>query len=62
MTDFSKMTNEELQREYEVSWSRYMYYQAAEGNWSSEAAARGEATKAYYEVYDEMKARGLPTE
>lgn len=59
MTDLATMTDEELKREMEIRWSRYMYYQAAEGNWRSEEAARGVATKEYYDCITEMKNRGL---
>jgi len=59
MQDFVNMTNEELKTQYEILWSRYMYYQAAEGNWNQEREAREAATKEYWDCIDEMKKRNI---
>ena len=42
MKDFTILTDEELHEEMDRLWRAYMYYMAAEGNWSSEAKERGE--------------------
>lgn len=59
MTDFTAMTNEELLAENERLWRQRMYYMAAEGNWSQEAAAREANDKEYWACIDECTKRGL---
>ena len=57
--DFTKLTNEELAEEMEACWRTYMYYQAAEGNWSAETEARGVATAIYWDCVAECRKRGM---
>ena len=59
MTDYSTLNEEELIKQYEILWARYMYYQAAEGNWNKEAEARGVATKEYWDCMAELDKRGI---
>ena len=59
MKDFNTMTDEQLVEEYDSLFRRYMYYMAAEGNWSQEAAARGEVTAQFYACQKECEDRGL---
>ncbi len=59
MTDYTKLSDEELKIQFEILWARYMYYQAAEGNWNQETEARGRATKQYWECLAECKERGF---
>lgn len=56
---FTNLTNDELYEEYDKLTRRYMYYQAAEGNWSRETADRNECEKEFYTVQDELRKRGL---
>jgi hypothetical protein len=59
MTDLENMTDEQLIECYNDLWRRYMYYQAAEGNWRSETTAREAVNKEYYACLTEVKKRGL---
>ena len=61
MKDFTKMTNEELVEEMDRLTRSYMYYMAAEGNWSAEAADRGAVSKEYWACAVECKNRDIET-
>lgn len=61
MKDFASMTNEQLIEEMDRLWRSYMYYMAAEGNWSSETNDRQAVTKEYYACIDECKKRDIET-
>ena len=62
MSKYATMTDEEVTAEFYRLWRQVMYYMAAEGNWSSEAKARGVAKQEYSEVEEEMRKRGLSAE
>jgi len=57
--DFTVIANDELYEEYDKLGRRYMYYAAAEGNWSQETADRLACEKEYYACQREIRARGL---
>lgn len=57
--DYTKFTDEDLLKEYERLWSNNMYYQAAEGNWSSERDAREANAQKYYACQKVALDRGL---
>ena len=57
--EFANFSNEALLEEYDSLFRRYMYYMAAEGNWSQEAAERREVTSLYYACMRECEDRGL---
>lgn len=59
MVEYSTFSNEALLQEHDRLFRAYMYYMAAEGNWSSEAKERGETTKEYYACVKECEDRGL---
>ena len=59
MTDFTTLTNEELEQEMDRLWRSHMYYMAAEGNWESERSARETNDKEYWACIIECKKRGL---
>ncbi len=59
MKDFTKMTNEELVNEMDRLTRSYMYYMAAEGNWSSEAADRKAVSDEYWACAAACKERDI---
>lgn len=59
MTDYKTMTDEVLQETYARLFRNYMYYMAAEGNWSAERKEREENSKEYWACESEMKTRGF---
>ena len=59
LKNFQDLTDAELEKELDRLWRSYMYYMAAEGNWSSEAKERGEVTKEYFDCVTECKNRGM---
>ena len=59
IVDFQNFSNEVLLQEYDSLFRRYMYYMAAEGNWSQEAEARREVSALYYACMKECEDRGL---
>jgi hypothetical protein len=62
MLDFKDWSDKDVLEEAHNVASRLSYYNAAEGNWRQEAAARGECQKEYREVMKEVYARGLEFE
>jgi len=56
---YAEMTNEQLLEEYDKLGRRYMYYAAAEGNWSREAKERHECEVEYFACQREINARGI---
>ena len=59
MKDLKEMTNDELYEEYDKLARRYMYYQAAEGNYSRETKERLACEQEYFTVQQELRDRGL---
>ena len=59
MSDLSKMSDEQVVEEYDSARGSMSYYNAAEGNWSSEAEGRGLARDYLNLVGDEMEKRNL---
>lgn len=59
MLDYTSLTNDKLLEEYDRLWRSYMYYMAAEGNWSSEAKERKETEAEFWACEKEVDARGL---
>lgn len=57
--DYKAMSDEQLSEEYSRLFSSYMYYQAAEGNWSRETADRTACEREYYACQREVRSRGL---
>jgi hypothetical protein len=55
----TEMTDDELYEEYDRLGRIYMYYQAAEGNWSRETAERNAAETEYFICQRELRNRGL---
>lgn len=53
------LTNSELIEITHDLARRVSYYNAAEGNWSSEASERGIANAEFNKALDEMQERGL---
>ena len=56
----TEMTDDELHAEYDRLGRIYMYYAAAEGNWSQERVEREANEVEYFAVQKEIRARGLP--
>lgn len=59
MTDYKTLTDTELLEQAHQAACSVSYYNAAEGSWSREAAARGQAKQRLKDIRDEMTARGL---
>ena len=59
MTDYTLMTNEQLLVEIDRLFRSYMYYQAAEGNWSAEREERAATNREYYAAMAEADKRNL---
>lgn len=59
MTDFTVMTDQELEDAVHELALRVSSYNAAEGNWSSEAAARGACNAEFSAARKELAARGI---
>lgn len=57
---YSELSDKDLESEVHNLALRVSYYNAAEGNWSQEAKARGEANREFQEARNELLARGLP--
>ena len=58
-TKLSEMTDDELVDEYNKLYGQYMYYQAAEGNWSRESVERGICEEKYFNCRREIRDRKL---
>jgi hypothetical protein len=56
---YSDMTDEQLVEQYDRLGRSYMYYQAAEGNWSRETKDRLECEREYFACQKEIMARGI---
>jgi hypothetical protein len=56
---YSDMTDEQLVEQYDTLGRSYMYYQAAEGNWSRETKDRLECEREYFACQKEIMARGI---
>lgn len=59
MTDYTALDNEKLLEEYDRLWRSYMYFMAAEGNWSSETNDRKATEAEFWACEKEVDARGL---
>jgi len=59
MKDLSTLTNEQLLEEVHRLAVSVSYYNAAEGNWSSETEARNAAKAEFREARKELDARSL---
>lgn len=62
MIDFKSMTDEKLTEEVHRLASAVSYYNAAEGNWSREAAERETTRAEFWTALSEMKKRGIEFE
>lgn len=56
---YTTLTDAELLEAAHKAALGVSYYNAAEGNWRSEGAARGVANQKLREIREEMKSRGL---
>lgn len=59
MTDYTTFDDKKLLETYDRLWRNYMYYMAAEGNWSAEREERQANEKEYWACESEVKARNL---
>lgn len=59
MISYTEMTDQELQEAVHELALRVSYYNAAEGNWSREAAARGACMAEFATARNELAARGI---
>ena len=59
MVDYTAMTDQELEAAVHKLAGRVSYYNAAEGNWGSEAQARGVANAEFQAARRELAARGI---
>jgi hypothetical protein len=61
-TDYSTLTDEDLVKTIQDLAISVSYYNAAEGNWSQETAARNEVNGKFRKALNEMETRGIPFE
>lgn len=60
--DYASMTDEVLLDEVHRLAVSVSYYNAAEGNWSSETEARNEVKGKFWAAQEELKRRGIEFE